>query len=207
MKKCVICGRSEAEGEIVRAVYGNHIQDICIGCAERETLTILKKPTAEQLKESERPFTVDERLERMTGVKRRDKASGLIINDFIKTKSTQKKQDYSYLNIVENFNWHIKNARRRMKISTFQLARDIAESESVVKMIEEGQLPGEPKEVVRKLEQYLRIKLIKDDNSPNNPKINEQKSGQDTLIGKHVEIIEEASVPESEQTEQKSTNS
>ena len=191
MKKCVICGKSEVESEIVRAIYSSQIQDICRECAENEGIAVMKKPTAEQLKESERPFTVDERLERLTGVKRKDK-SMQVIHDFIKAQPRPKKQDYSYLKLIDNFQWHIKNARRRVKISTFQLARDIAESESVIKMIEEGQLPGEPKEVIRKLEQYLRIKLIKGDNQ----QVEQKAEVQDSLIGKQVEIIEDE--PESE---------
>ncbi len=195
MRKCAVCGKSEAEDEIVRAIYGTHIQDVCRGCAETEGIAILKKPTAEQLKESERPFTVDERLERLTGVKRRDKLMP-IIHDFIRAKPSHKKQDYSYLKIIDNFQWHVKNARRRMKVSTFQLARDIAESESVIKMIEEGNLPGEPEEVIRKLEQYLRIKLIKEDK----PKTIVEEKTEDSIIGKKVEIIEEEIQPEPPET-------
>ncbi len=199
MKRCIICNKSEFEGEILRGIYANQIQDVCRECAENEGIAVMKKPTAEQLKESERPFTVDERLERLTGVKRRDKSP--IITDFIKASPRPKKQDYSYLNLVDNFQWYVKNARRRMKVSTFQLARDIAESESVIRMIEEGNLPGEPEEVIRKLEQYLRIKLIKGEDKL---KTEEKPGVQDSLIGKHVEIIEDE-IPETEELAEQSS--
>jgi len=52
-------------------------------------------------------------------------------------------------------------ARRARHISREQFARDLGESETVVKMIEQGILPEDDNRIIRKVESYLGINLRK----------------------------------------------
>lgn len=68
---CSICERNDVR--LVDAVVDNEIKKICDSCAAiHEDIVIIPKPTAEQLKESERSFTVYERLRRMARLKLHD---------------------------------------------------------------------------------------------------------------------------------------
>lgn len=62
--------------------------------------------------------------------------------------------------IVEDYNLRVKKARESKKLTQEDLAKYVAEKESVIHRVESGQF--EPTlELAKKLEQFLRIKLIK----------------------------------------------
>jgi transcriptional regulator with XRE-family HTH domain len=72
-------------------------------------------------------------------------------------------------------------ARRNKAISQRKLAEVIGESETSIKMIEQGELPQNSDKLISKIEQYLRINLRKNTNQQNsqigiaqNQKIEEQ---------------------------------
>ena len=84
-------------------------------------------------------------------------------------------------NLAENFHWQIMMARRNKAISQRKLAEVIGESETSIKMIEQGELPQNSDKLISKIEQYLRINLRKNTNQQNsqigiaqNQKIEEQ---------------------------------
>ena len=63
--------------------------------------------------------------------------------------------------LVNNFHWVIMRARRAKHISREQFARDLGESETLVKMIEQGVLPEDDNRIINKIEGYLGINLRK----------------------------------------------
>jgi ribosome-binding protein aMBF1 (putative translation factor) len=72
-----------------------------------------------------------------------------------------KEQD-STTNMVENFRWVITMARRKRHISQEQLASAIGEPDAAIKKIEEGILPKNSSPLVKKIEDYLGIRISKD---------------------------------------------
>lgn len=183
---CAFCYRSEKEVMLSDAIYNNEIVKICQECALLEEIPIIRKPTSYQLKAAEKSSTVYERLSKMTGVSRdkserqetsktsekqriQEIARGQAVNAIkdeqlsIKKRQELAKKANQPLDLIDNFHWHIQMARRNKKISTSQLASAIGETEDIIKMIESGKLPGDGKKIIRKIEQYLNIRLTKEE--------------------------------------------
>lgn len=68
---CVICGRTNKEANLVNAVLGREkeVSKLCEMCAFIEQAVVIPKPTKKQLEQTEIPYTVYERLLRMSGIK------------------------------------------------------------------------------------------------------------------------------------------
>ena len=77
MEKCARCGKNEEEVMLFDGIYVNEPVKICERCAILSNILIIKKPTSEQLKASERPFGVRDRLSRMAGIKQEYKKQGI----------------------------------------------------------------------------------------------------------------------------------
>jgi ribosome-binding protein aMBF1 (putative translation factor) len=63
--------------------------------------------------------------------------------------------------LIENFHWIIMRARRNKKMTVTQFAKEIGESEAVVKMAEQGVLPDGDYNIVKKIEAVLSINILK----------------------------------------------
>ncbi|MEM3405400.1 MAG: hypothetical protein QW117_00270 [Candidatus Pacearchaeota archaeon] len=63
MKECYFCGKKDEE--FLDVIYGKEIIKCCYICSKRENLPVVKRPNENQIKESEKPYTVYERLVRM----------------------------------------------------------------------------------------------------------------------------------------------
>jgi len=176
-EKCLVCDKSEGDVKLLDAVSGNEMVKICEECSLVENLPIIRRPTTSQLKESEKPYTVKERLRRMAGLHAEEKAKvSKIAKDIMnvtldslrkkKTKEEEledkfklaKKRNISS-NLVNNFHWHILMARKKKKLTRGQLADLIGESETAIKMIENKEVPDDYLTLIRKLEQFFGIKL------------------------------------------------
>lgn len=174
MDICERCERSDKEVKLVDAIYDREIVKICEECALTENIPIVRRPSSSQLQESEKSYSVGERMKRMAGVAhneikkeefkpqtltldrlRKPKDYRTIIND----KFQQAKQNNQPLNLVDNYQWHILMARKNRKISRKQLADAIGESENTVRLIEEKFLPDDALRVINKIEQYFGIGL------------------------------------------------
>jgi len=178
------CFRCEKSGNVARlldAIYGNEIVKVCEECALLENVPIIRKPTSFQLQASQKPYTVNERLRRMSGVKgktetiiprleKKEEIRGITLDKLRKPK------DYSLvlrqreerarrrnipLNLIDNYNWHIQRARRARKMTLFQLGGIIGENETTLKMIEDGFLPDDADRIIGKIEQFFKIILRK----------------------------------------------
>src|SRR3989338_4226024 len=68
---CSLCGRNSKEANLLTAILDREREfvNICETCAVVEMAVIIPKPSKTQLKEAEVPYTVYERLARMSGVK------------------------------------------------------------------------------------------------------------------------------------------
>ena len=123
----------------------------------------------------------------MAGIKQEEeKPKNLTLDDLRKQKSKVDELREKYeiakkrnvpLNLVDNFNWVIAGERRKRKIDRRQLAEAIGESELAVKMIENKEFPDDALKIISKIEQYLGIKLRKDNNRNEQDRIREAIAG------------------------------
>jgi len=65
--------------------------------------------------------------------------------------------------LIDNFHWVIMRVRRQKKLTQEQLAVAISEPEAVIKMAEQGILPEKDYTLIKKIENFLGIILIKDE--------------------------------------------
>jgi ribosome-binding protein aMBF1 (putative translation factor) len=173
MEVCFKCERSGEDVRLLDAISGGEIVKMCEKCALIEDMPIIKRPTTQQLKESERPYSVKERLRRMAGlseekeeVKRiAEKITDVSLDDLrlkIEKEELAKKKSRP-LNLIDNFHWHVFMARRKKKLTRKELADLLGESETAVKMIENKELPEDSLILINKIEQFFGIKLKKEE--------------------------------------------
>ncbi|MEM4625667.1 MAG: hypothetical protein QXJ28_02810, partial [Candidatus Pacearchaeota archaeon] len=159
---CAICGTTD---ELVEVINSSEIIKVCPDCARKEGYPRIVKPTEEQLRKANRFYGVRERLAMAPGFRNdgfyyNKTSSERVLSDALKKVglSTSKKSDedkelekiiirnfkkVQREDLIDNFHWHILNARRARKMSQKQLANAIAEPEIVVELAEQGKLPDD----------------------------------------------------------------
>lgn len=164
--RCYVCGISEQKTMLFDALSSKEkgIIKLCENCSKREEFPIIKKPTIEQLKEAEKK---PKYFELINPEKRQEYKKELVraIPIGITEKSYNAplpQQKNPKTNLVDNFHWIIMIARRKRKLTQQQLAKEIGESEIVIKMAERGILPEENSTLINKLESFLGIKIRKE---------------------------------------------
>jgi ribosome-binding protein aMBF1 (putative translation factor) len=177
-KECYFCSRKESETELFDAIDGTELTKVCGDCLRRENLPLVQKPDYAQLAESEKSYTVYQRLSRMAGMPQKIEKkkpeeyiprTGITLDKLRKpidyNTRTLRKEGYEIVEkpiaVVDNFHWFIQTTRRRMTLSQKQLADAIGEREEKISLIEEGNFPEGAEKIITKLEQFLKIKLIK----------------------------------------------
>lgn len=180
-EKCFRCEKSENIAKLMDAIYGSEIVKICEECALIENIPIIRKPSSFQLKEAEKPYTVSERLRRMAGVKgktetliprleKKEEVRGITLDrlrkpkdysEILKQREERARKRNIPLDLIDNHNWHIQRVRRSRKMTLSQLGGIIGESDSSLKMIEDGFLPDDANRVITKIEQFFKISLRK----------------------------------------------
>lgn len=73
--------------------------------------------------------------------------------------------------LVSNFHWEIKNARRLKNITRRQLASKVGESEETIKMVENGMLPRDNYILINKIQSALGLQLRKEAKKYEVPKL------------------------------------
>ncbi|MBI2047102.1 hypothetical protein HYT26_02995 [Candidatus Pacearchaeota archaeon] len=165
-ERCIRCETSGNETRLLDGVYDNQRVKICGICAQIEGIPLIRRPSTEQLKQAEKPYTVNERMRRMAGFKtekQEKQAKPGSFDEFNKERVRKIRESVKPLNLVDNYNWYIQRMRRARNMTRKQLAESIAESEEAIKMIEQGILPSDAEELIKKLEQFFMIKLVKPD--------------------------------------------
>ena len=126
-------------------------------------MPMLKKPTSFQLKQSEKERQ-ESILKNVADKNYYNVAHGHHIKRHPITYSSEtgiRMKPRS--DLVHNFHWDIMMARRLKKLSQAQLAREIGESEAAIHMAENGVLPEDDYKIIKKLESYLGIRLVKEE--------------------------------------------
>ncbi len=178
MDHCAFCD-SPAEFE---AIHHNELVKICGLCSRKEGIPIIKKPSTEQIRAMERPYSMQERMARLSGEKLKTTAE---VKKVFAEKT--KPQDLERLGLIDNFHWHLTRARRARGISVRQLALSLHEPEESLVQIEQGFLPGNALVILRKIEDFLKINLMKKEEKT--PSVMKVFGNKDELMGKEVEIV------------------
>ena len=159
------CGKSDEQVRLFDGFYGFESIKICEKCSIISNIPIIKRPSADQLKSSERPFGVRDRLNVMAGLKKEEKIEKSLkeeMNELENSPQLQKPEELVF-KLVDNFHWILQMGRRRRGFTVKQLADSIGEGESAIKMLEKGIVPAKAFNLIEKIEQFLKIKLIKKD--------------------------------------------
>lgn len=208
MAECYKCGSELSESKLFDVITGEGIQKICSQCQEEEDLPVVKKPTTFQLRDAEVGGTVYERLSNLAGVDAKEHMKKFHPTE-VKKREEMMKHDMSLRQLVDknykeknkeflerpvesadlihNFHWIIMRTRRMKKLTQAQMAKEIGESETAIKMAEAGRMPADSLRLARKIEAFLGIKLLRDEvrkNLPVEPKdLFEGVSSKDVTIG------------------------
>ena len=151
---CPLCG---FDTELVAAITEQEIVRICELCAEKNNFPVIRKPTNKQINRAARFQGVNQGLvKQISSIKpviesKVDRELNSIIASNVKSGE--------YKDLVDNFHWHIQQARRYKKISQKQVANAIAEPEILIKMAEKAKLPQNYDRLISKLEQFLAVRL------------------------------------------------
>lgn len=192
MADCIRCGISDEKEMLFDAISSKGLVKICKKCNDVEEFPLIGKDYVDK---PEKIRTVYERLSSMAHLdpekhkgrirereeslkkQRQNKTLKDIVDEnFAKKISINSK---SRTDLIENFHWAIKMARRAKKISQKQLAEEIGESETAIKMAEEGYIVSTSDTLVKKLENYFKIKLFKEGFGLGLEESNKQKLKED----------------------------
>ena len=207
MVNCFRCGISDINARLFDVISGEGIRKICGNCNSEEGFPLLKQPQISESEKrivisdkkeiSSRKGIVYERLSRLAGLnskrhadkfsdenivkedllKKEEKSLRDLVNENYESKVASEK--VSYDDLIDNFHWLLMRARRARKLTLPQLAENISESESSIKLAEQGILPDNYLGFVNKLENVLGIKLLK------KPKV-EEVFGEDFVDGEDI---------------------
>lgn len=160
MSRCSICNKSSNETTIFEGVSQDEIIRICESCAELENIPLIKKPSSSQLNAAERPQSVKERMERLSGLSRSPLSRDYEVaqRNIHKLRPAPIKQASDMLK--PNYDWLLKMARRRMKLTLTQLSEKTGVPVKVIEDFERAQLPLNLYETAIKLENALDIQLV-----------------------------------------------
>ncbi|MFH1787426.1 MAG: hypothetical protein ABH811_01400 [archaeon] len=189
---CYICGK---ECELFEVICAKGFVNVCKNCSSDEDLPIVKKPNDFNLRESEKRPTVYERLSTASGIFKRTpenlvlKKQETTLRSLVdKNFESKIKDTRPRIDLVDNFHWIIMRIRRLKKITHEQLADKIGEPIMAIKMAEKGIVP-EGYSLIRKLENYLNVKLIKDEFAPRETRPIEVVKNE--FLGKPDEVFKE----------------
>jgi len=165
MERCIRCKRSEEEVELLDGIYASGSAKVCERCSIIDNIPVLKTPTIEQIKYSERTESIKNRMMRLAGIKPPEKQKKTLAEEIKRLEENPviERPNQKPVRLVDNFHWVIMYMRRKRKITAKQLGEAIGESEIAIKMVEQNKLPGNYLGLIKKLEQYFGVRLIKPD--------------------------------------------
>ncbi|MBT6690228.1 hypothetical protein HN903_03535 [archaeon] len=211
MSICTICKKTSEETTLYPGIQETEMVNVCEECAEDQNIPIIKKPSDSQLSQADTSYSVRERLDRMSGRRDTTEISGdqtITQRNLSKLKMPKPKQYHP--DILDDYSWTLNMARRRIKMTTSQLAKKIDTTPESIQQIEKGTLPENFKEIFLKIEALLGIKLLKDHkpqiNFTRNNRNREQeilKSVETRMKNPEAELEEEEEIEEMEEIHKK----
>ena len=210
--ECSICGASEIVRPIFRALSPTGIVLVCEHCALEQGYPLVKKPEVKK-EDLEKRDSVYETMVRLSGVKRKEPERFELIGQERKIKEAVNKNYEKKIkqetvslsprpDLVDNFHWIIMRVRRVKGLTQGQLADRIQESESTIKMAEQGIIP-QGYELLNKLERFLGVRLVKDKAITSETSSQKTQINQMNLSNSNIVPTKQLSktVPEARKTE------
>jgi ribosome-binding protein aMBF1 (putative translation factor) len=156
--ECKICGKMGEETELFDGIFEEKIEAVCGSCARVENVPLIKKPVFEE--ENNSHLTVRERMEKMANPKKPlPKEHFIAHKNLAKLRFPSKREDHP--DLIENYDWILKTARRRKKISQTQLAEELIIPLQVITDLESAKIAKDFMDYVERLENFLGIKIRK----------------------------------------------
>lgn len=161
MAKCIICGKPEEEVNLFDGVGAAGIRKVCYRCSEREGITLIKKPTKEQLEQSQKRRSVREVMEQMSSPQKRFRVNEQPVanRSLSRLRTPNTKQEHG--DLVQNYDWVLKQARRHAKITTTKVAELAGIDQRQYEDLEAGQLFQGFQSVASAVEKVLEVKILK----------------------------------------------
>lgn len=158
---CAVCGKAGEDTLLFEGIWNGSVRPVCRFCSVNEKITLVKKPTEEQLREAEKRQSVRQLMEKLSSpqAKIMSKDSMIAHKNLAKLNFPSMKQEHS--DLVQNYDWVLKQARRHKKLSTAQVAQMAGIEKAQIESLEAGQVFSGFETVVGKIEKVLGIKIIK----------------------------------------------
>jgi len=203
MERCIRCKRSEEEVELLDGIYAGGSAKVCERCSLIDNIPVLKTPTIEQIKYSERTESIKNRMMRLAGIKQPEKKKITIAEEIkrLEENPSIERPNQKPVRLVDNFHWIVLYMRRKRKITAKQLGEAIGESEMSIKMVEQNKLQGNYLNLIKKLEQYFGVRLIKPDPRELMLRENEFEKRRKDLGEKERLLLEEEKIEEHKKRE------
>jgi len=195
MSICTICKKTSEETTLYHGIQETKMVNICEECAEDQKIPIIKKPSQSQLTQADKSYSVRERLDRISGRRETTEISGdqnITQRNLAKLKMPKPKQYHP--DVLDDYSWTLNMARRRIKMTTSQLAKKIDTTPHAIQQIEKGTLPENFKEIFLKLEALLGINLLK----AHQPQVNFTRKNRDREQEILKSVAEKIKNPEKE---------
>jgi ribosome-binding protein aMBF1 (putative translation factor) len=199
--ECERCNIDSNEVRLFDAIWNGQMTNLCERCSIIENIPIIKAPKADQLKESEKTEKVYPLMKRLSGVKSFEKDETYFQEDKLNELDSHPELELperDKLNLIQYFHWEVMRSRRRKGMSQQQLSAAIGESEVGIQMIEKAKLPENAENLIKKLEQFLQIKLrefskaetlMKDTKKDEEPILLDEKGHEIDIIPEEKPII------------------
>jgi ribosome-binding protein aMBF1 (putative translation factor) len=156
--ECKICGKMGEETELFDGIFEEKIEPVCSSCAHVENIPLIKKPVFEE--ENNSHLTVRERMEKMANPKKPVPREHFTAHkNLAKLKFPSKREDHP--DLVENYDWILKTARRRKKISQTQLAEELIIPLQVITDLESAKIAKDFIDYAERLENFLGVRIRK----------------------------------------------
>jgi len=175
MAECFKCGIPDERALLFDVVSEKGIVKVCRKCNEEEQLPLIKK--FEDVGEPEERKSVYERVSSVSGFKPESYKKNYVDKEkaeLLKSQETTLREiiDRNYKekipekpkirrDMIDNFHWVLMRARRSKKLTQKQLAEELAEPEAAIKLAEEGVIPEDSFNLIKKLENYLGVNISK----------------------------------------------
>jgi transcriptional regulator with XRE-family HTH domain len=161
MAKCFICGKPEEEVALFEGVSLSGVRKVCYLCSVRDGVTLIRKPTREQLEQAEKRRSVREVMENMTSPQKKlmNKDQMIAHKSLAKLRFPGMKQEHG--DLIENYDWVLKQARRHAKITTDAVVRLANIDKSQYESLEAGRLFPGFQAVAAAVERVLEVKILK----------------------------------------------
>ncbi|MFC1682067.1 multiprotein-bridging factor 1 family protein [Nanoarchaeota archaeon] len=171
MEECFKCGIQISKSRLFDAVSKEGIVKICKNCSKEENIPIIRRSIDFESQEPEQRQTVYQRLSKSSGLtsdhnpgfveKKQSDIDKLANENILNSVKSEIPED-----LIENFHWIIMRKRRMIKLTQEQFAEKIREPIAVVQMLEKATLPRDYKKIIKKIEDFLNIRLLKQEPAP-----------------------------------------